>query len=1131
VRHALDVPTSSTTSNMIRDDVVCVVGIACRYPGESSGVEGFWDTIVNARSAQVEIPKDRFDPDTYYHPNHDRAGAIITRGGYFLREGISRFDAPFFSITTNEAASMDPQQRMLLEVAYETFENGKCIEVHGWRYELTHRIAGIPIDRLRGSRTGCYIGSFMNDYEASQNDIYDIHPYAATGHGRSMLANRLSWFYDLRGPSFVVDTACSSSMYAFHLAYQSIRLGESSMALVGGSNAIIAPSVLRTLSAMRFLSPTGRCHSYDQSADGYARGEGVGMLLLKRLSNAIADGDTIRAIVRASGLNQDGNTPGVTVPSATAQAALIRQCYEEAGLSMDETTYFEGHGTGTLLGDPIELQAIGATFGPTRTMANPLHVGSVKANVGHQEGGAGMAGIIRAILAIEKGIIPPTAELKTPNAAFRLQEWKISLPVTAKSFPADHVRRVSINSFGYGGANSHVILEDARSYLLDRHLPGKHSTTTYRTTFEDGGDADSGFYSAAATSELSSKAGNDSYQPAKYLFPFSGFDQAAVIRTIPDYVEFLKGAVHQVDISDIDLAHYMSNIAFTLAERRTIFTHRVACVAGSITELISQLESLGSLKTKKVARKPSVAFVFTGQGAQYRQMSKGLLSYSAFKTSLDQSNRVLASLGCEWDLIEEICRDEDDDVHEIDLPHISQPVCTAIQIALVELLAKFGVTPSATVGHSSGEIAAAWASHKLGRTDALRIAYFRGIYSSRVANRNDREAGAMLAVGLGVNEAERYLQPPRSAPPPVVIACINSPQSVTLSGNEDAILLIEQRLKLRDVFVRRLMTHRTAYHSHHMEYIAAEYLQSMMDIVPLHEPEYDVPMFSSVTGKLISNSTDLSATYWVENMLCPVKFSEAIHTMLHHTAGVRKRRRIALNHPSMLEIGPSCTLKGPINQILASLDINLAATSSYASVLKRGQDDAASVLAALAHLWVIGIPIAFSAVNEHLHVEHVPQVCVDLPAYQWNDCGKMWHETTMNREMSIKARTDLLGYRHNFRNMDAPVWRNIIRISEVPWLADHRVHTAILYPASSMIASCLEAAGSLAQPGRSVQGYEFREISILKALVLPPDGNKVEVQLRFWAHRDGTRTQQVSSYEFSFVSLNDQEKWDEHCHG
>lgn len=922
----------------------------------------------------------------------------------------------------------------------------------------------------------------------------------------------------------MIDTACSSSMYAFHLACQSIRLGEIDQGIVGGSNIILAPTVMRSLSAMRFLSPTGKCHSYSQEADGYARGEGVGMILLKRLSKAIADGDTIRAIIRSSGVNQDGKTPGITMPSASAQADLIRECYTNAGISMDQTAYFEGHGTGTLLGDPIELQALGSTFGTTRTMDNPLYVGSVKANIGHQEGGAGVAGIIRAVLAVEQGIVPPNAELEKVNSAFKLEEWKIALPTEPLPWPTRGIRRISVNSFGYGGANSHAIIDDAYHYMLQRGLNGRHNTVVAPDE-NDEYASDSGFSSdAEASATETNQAGVN-----KALFAFSASDQAALGRLLPGYMEFLEERIASLN----DSAGLVSDLAYTLAKRRTVFDHRVAFAAGSLEELIEELRANPAPKTKKVPRKENVAFIFTGQGAQYCQMGRELLPYDIFRQSLAHSQKVLDSLDCEWNLVEELMRDEA--TTRVNLPRFSQPLCTAIQLAQVQLLRSWGVTPKATVGHSSGEIGAAYASGKISHDDAMSIAYHRGRFSDIVNTRRQGRRGAMLAVGLGAEQVAPYVSQVNASSlgtPAVVVACINSPQSVTLSGDFDAIRQIEADLKDKDIFARGLKTSDTAYHSPHMSVIAGDYLAAMANVKPLVDEPGSISMFSSVSGTLVASAAELDASYWVANMLQTVKFHDAVHAMLNHTEGARKRRRPGSEFSAFVEVGPSAALKGPLNQIIAEEDSKMTANIVYTSVLHRGQPADTCALNAMAKLWAQGSSIDFATINQHLHTKHDPKVQPDLPAYPWNHGSRMWHDTTIAEQASLdEARTDLLGQIHGFRNMNSPVWRNVLRIGETPWLADHKIHTSTLLPGTSMIIMALEAARKQVERGRVVKGYQFRDVALPKALSIPADGTKVEVQLYVRPFRLGTRTQSASWFEFSYVSLDDQKQWNENCFG
>ncbi|CZR50579.1 uncharacterized protein PAC_00453 [Phialocephala subalpina] len=402
----------------------------------------FWEMLSKGRSAHKKIPTERFDIEGYYHPDAARAGAINIKGGYFLSEDPVLFDAPFFSMTALEATGTDPQQRLMLEVAYEALEN-----------------ASIPVHDIAGTKTSVYVGCFTNDFESvGGRDPFGGPFYAATGYGSSMLSNRISWFFDLRGPSLTVDTACSSSLYAVHLACQSLRLGKSKLSIIGGTNLIYDPSYMRDMCGMTFLSPDGICHSFDHKANGYARGDGIGGIILKTLKQALADGDTIRAIIRNSGLGQDGRTPGITMPSPQAHADLIQSTYAAAGLSLDQTSYFEAHGTGTSIGDRYELSALGATFGKTRSEDTPIYVGSVKTNIGHLEGCAGLAGLIKATLVVERGQIPPLAGFEKANPRLRLKEWKIALPETLTAWPTSGIRRASVNSFGYGGANSHVLV-------------------------------------------------------------------------------------------------------------------------------------------------------------------------------------------------------------------------------------------------------------------------------------------------------------------------------------------------------------------------------------------------------------------------------------------------------------------------------------------------------------------------------------------------------------------------------------------------------------------------------------------------------------------------------------------------
>ncbi|KAF9893167.1 hypothetical protein FE257_012580 [Aspergillus nanangensis] len=404
---------------------IAVIGMGCRFSGEASSPESFWDMLLKGRSAHGKVPSSRYEASAWYHPSHERKGAINHDSGFFLAEDPSLFDAPFFSITAKEAAGMDPAQRLLLEVAYEAFENG-----------------GVPMETLLGSSTAVYSGCMTNDYELlSTRDLLDMPHNSATGNGRAMLANRLSWFFDLRGLSVMTDTACSSSLTALHLATQALRAGECNMALLTGANLILHPNYTQKLSYMHMLS-----------------------------ADAVADGDAIRAIIGATGINQDGRTPGITMPNQEAQADLIRRVYDYDPESMKKTAYLEAHGTGTAIGDPAELAAIGDTLGAARTPENePLYVGSVKGNIGHTEGAAGVASLIKVVLCLEHAMLVPNAGFEKVNPRIRLDEWRLRLCQDATPWPAHMPQRASINSFGFGGSNAHAVIESASEFFGSPH--------------------------------------------------------------------------------------------------------------------------------------------------------------------------------------------------------------------------------------------------------------------------------------------------------------------------------------------------------------------------------------------------------------------------------------------------------------------------------------------------------------------------------------------------------------------------------------------------------------------------------------------------------------------------------------
>ncbi|MCJ1396149.1 hypothetical protein MMC18_009038 [Xylographa bjoerkii] len=1068
---------------------IAIIGMACRFPGEASSVENFWDMMYNARTGHSKIPATRFNADSWYHPDNDRRGAINTKHGFFLEEDPSSFDAPFFSITAKEAAGMDPMQRKLLEIAYEGFEN-----------------AGLPIEQLAGSMTAVYTGVMTNDYELlSGHDAYDLPQNAASGTSRAMLSNRLSWFFDLRGPSLTLDTACSSSLYAFHLACQSLRGGESRQALVTGVNLILHPNFVSQLSSMHMLSPDGISHSFDARANGYARGEAIGALVLKPLKAALADGDTIRAIVRGTGVNQDGKTPGITMPRGEAQAALIRSTYAAAGLSLLDTGYFESHGTGTPLGDPIELGAIGGSFGAARgPEAIPLYVGSVKTNIGHTEGTAGLAGVIKAVLSLERGVIPANAGFENLNPKLRLEEWKIALPLKTMPWPTSGLRRASINSFGFGGSNAHVILDDAYSYLYSHNLSGNNLTY-----FDDGAGSDSGI-----SMEIPSPSESEVQVIDKTkLFVFSSHDQVGIKRVSTLYSSFLYNRF-QREQQDLK---YLEDLAFTLAFRRSHFDFRSFTVASSIDGAAKQVQNLPKLK--RVSRHDNVILVFTGQGAQWPSMGRELLNNPVFKKSMLRSQAYLESFGCLWNAIELLM---DRDSNKIDIPEYCQPICTALQIALVDLLLHWGVKPKATVGHSSGEIGAAYAAGGISHESSMKIGYFRGVYVDEIQRRLKDKNGTMMAAGLTEAEAQRYLS--KVTEGTAVIGCINSPTSVTLSGDEETLTHLEGVIKNDGKFARKLRV-KVAYHSPHMQVVADDFLQSMGSVET--STKFSIPMFSSVTTQRVELPSELNAAYWVKNMVSSVRFSGAVTNLLSYSTTVKGRRRTPLNWSAMVEIGPHETLKGPLNQIMAEVDSKLTANVTYSSLIRRGQHAVETAMETAGLLWSLGHSIDIAKVNRNDESGSLA-VLTDLPPYPWQHNKGFWHEplTSASARFRHQPRTDLLGVPTDNQNALEPRWRNFLRLPENPWMEDHVITGTVLYPGAGMLIMVLEAALVLADASKDLVGVEFNDVTFDRGLVIPSADEAVETSLSVRPHESLD-----SWYHWTVYSIPPGGSWTKHSFG
>jgi acyl transferase domain-containing protein/NADPH:quinone reductase-like Zn-dependent oxidoreductase len=882
---------------------------------------------------------------------------------------------------------------------------------------------------------------------------------------------------------------------------------------VAGVNLMISPNTMHQLSAMHMLSSEGISHTFDSRANGYGRGEGIGCLVIKRLSDALRDGDTIRAVIRHTGVNADGKTASITQPSSEAQAELIRKTYEEAGLPLTSTQYFESHGTGTPVGDPIEMTAIANTIGAARKAQglDPLWVGSIKPSVGHTEGCSGLAGVFKSIVCLEKGKLVPTYGVQDLNPKLKLKEWNLALPEEIMNWPGKGQRRISVNSFGFGGANAHAILDDAYHYLRNRGMIGNHNTVAFD---DDGSASDSGY----STPGMSTPPLNGQYVDKKTVFVFSAKDKTGIERLASQYAtHFAARGLQKRE------ANFLSHLAYTLSSRRTHHDFRSFAVASSLHELTAQLASgLPKIKRSSPRDNSNLVFVFTGQGAQWAAMGSQLFSNSIFRDSVYRSRDYLKSLGCPWDAAEELQKTKEDS--NIAMPEYSQTLCTVLQVALVDLLRHWRVIPKATVGHSSGEIGAAYAAGYLSHEEAVQVAYLRGLSSEQIKTK-----GAMMAAGISRTEAQEYLDklPVKDS---VVVACVNSPSSVTLSGDVEAIESLEALISADGKFARKLQV-ATAYHSPHMRSVSDGYHEKLGKINTLPGNGHTI-MFSSLTGKRVESPEDLDAKYWVANMCAPVEFAaaiEAVTSYMEQASG--SGRKLPVKWGAFIEVGPHSALQGPVQQSVAAGSNKSAKEAPYFSMLLRGKDAVETSLKVAGNIWAIGAASHLGHVNEisQLLGRAVPKALTDLPPYPWNHSRSFWHESFIAKSMRFPKtpRTDLLGVPDQMQNSLEPRWRNNLRISENPWIEDHKITGTILYPAAGMLVMALEGALQMADANKKVRGFRFSDVNFERGLLVT-SGDEAAVETRLSLLPSEVVPGQ---FRFTVFSTTTGTSWTKHCFG
>lgn len=916
-------------------------------------------------------------------------------------------------------------------------------------------------------------GNYTEHRVGNLRDLDHIPSFDATGNQGAFLAGRLAYYFNLRGPTFTVDTACSSSMHAVHLAVQSIRAGESEQAIVGASHLITHPDIWVSMGKLRLFSDAGRTFAFDHRAkSGYARGEGAGCLILKPLARAQEDNDHIFSVITHTGISHNGRTVGIVAPSPEEQEQLLRDVLAGAKIKPEEIGFFETHGTGTKKGDPIEATAIYKAVACRFTPREPLYIGSAKANVGHLECASGIVSIIKTVLMLYYGFILPNADFERANDAIPLDKWNMRVATGQTPWPA-RKKYACVNNFGFSGSNSTCVLSPAP---LTRDL------------------------------EL---AGDGGYSPLR-LFVLSANDETALRNSVKKLGIWLE---QHAELYQTTLPR---NLAYTLCQRRSHLPWRMAVVAGMCSDVARSLNSHDVAPTRAPSEPPRLAFVYTGQGAQWFAMGRELLrTHPVFSEAISRADAALRAIGSEFSVLEELRRDKTSS--RVGLAHISQPICSAVQLALTDLLASFGIRPSAVTGHSSGEIGAAYAAGALTFESAMAAAYFRGQVIVGLKKDHPGLRGAMMAVGASADELGPMLSAlNEEGGAQAVVACENSPSSTTLSGDEEAIDRLAKVFQDKGLFNRKLFVD-VAYHSPHMKLIAGQYLANISHIeAPTGMASSSVEFYSSLRGRKVS-LTELGPKYWVDNLTQAVRFSTATQKLCaEHSPGI------------LIEIGPHAALKGPIMQILKKMSSAAAAKISYLPTLVRGQDATRTCLETAGQLFVRGYPLLFFEINHHREEAEKPALVPSLYTYPWSR-QRYWYESRLSRQHRLKpfARHDLLGILADWSSDLEPTWRNVIRTDDLPWLKEYRVRSRKVFPVAGLLSMVIEAAAQRASlKGWSGEIFEFKDIRVPEQLFLA-DGKEFEVLLNFRPSGVG----EDGCYEFHISSYEASRGWLEHCTG
>lgn len=992
---------------------IAIIGIGSRFPGYISSPEDLWQALVEGRDCITDIPSDRWSIEKYHDPDSSKVGKIRTKKGGFIKN-MKSFDADFFKIYPRVAHKLDPRQRHILEVTYEAIED-----------------AGLILNNISNTKTAVIIGSFLNDEskKISGSDLSYVSSHAVMGVVDTSVSARIAFQFNLKGPVMSVDTACSSSLVAVHLACNHIWLGDAEMAIAGGVSIMSSHEHTLQIDKGNFLSPDGYCKSFDASANGYTRSEGAGVVILKPLDQAKKDGDNIYAVIKNSVVNSDGYTAdGMTVPCEFAQLDMLKKVYNDAKIKPKDVDFIEAHGTGTPVGDPKECWSFGNFFSKNRSNDDPLIVGSIKSNLGHTEAAAGVAGISKLALCIKNKQIPKNLHFNTPNPNIKFKEWKLKIADEAIKWPLKNNKKAigGVNSFGAGGTNAHVILEE---FIEDKKKTKKI---------------------------------DDRLHNFPYLFAISARKDKALKDLSEKYLDYIENSNHSLE-----------DICFSSLTRRSLHDKKLIITTTSKKDLINALkdfiddaENSNIIVNDTESRtKKKIAFIFSGQGAQWYGMGRQLFEKSdIFKQTIIKIDKIFKKIA-DHSLLDELLKNKDES--RIGETRIDQPLITSIQIGLIEMFRSFGVEPKAVLGHSVGEVAAAYCAEVFDLEQAIKVIYFRSKEQDKASN-----IGKMLAIGLTYQQTLIVIEKYRNK---VSVAASNSPNSTIISGDKDIIEEIAQNLEKENIFNRTLKMN-IAFHSHHMELTKENLLKNLKDLKP---NKAIIDIYSSVSGKK-ENGLHFNNEYCYKNVRNEVLFAKAIEQMLED------------GYDCFIELSPHPILSSSIKEtaqikkfedieVISSLSRNIESFEN--NIIYEDKD----FLTAISKLYCLDNKIKFD------NLFNSSAKYVKLPLYSWQH-KEYWSESKEHEDSRIgppkypfiNFQIESLSQNYN------KIWDLNLNKRYQTFLKDHRIDGEVVVPGTAQV----EIAWEIAKNNFGDNFSHIENINFPKALFLPNEDSKIP-QARF----------------------------------